>query len=154
MKASRRLAPTDHDGHVDVEAAGGVVIRDGPQGPEVLVVHRVRYDDWSLPKGKLDPGEDHLDAAVREVAEETGVRAEVAGDELSQLTYPVAAGTKRVRWYPMRPRDGDPAGREADQEVDQAAWVPTERARALLTYAADAELLGEALDGLETGGTS
>jgi 8-oxo-dGTP diphosphatase len=153
MSAGRRLAPGDPDRYVDVEAAGGVVLRAGAQGPEVLVVHRVRYDDWSLPKGKLDPGEDHLTAAIREVAEETGVQAEVAGEELSQLVYPVDAGTKRVRWYPMRPRNGDPAAREADHEVDQAVWLPVERARTLLTYAADVSLLGEALDGHDAGGT-
>lgn len=153
MTGPRRLAPQDQDPHVDVEAAGGVVLRDGPQGPEVLVVHRVRYDDWSLPKGKLDPGEDHAAAAVREVEEETGVRAEVAGAELSQLVYPVPEGTKRVRWYPMRSQAGDPEERAPDREVDQSRWIPASRARQLLTYAADVALLHEALDGHDAGGT-
>lgn len=154
MSVTRRLAPTDADPGADVEAAGGVVLRPGSRGPEVLVVHRVRYDDWSLPKGKLDPGEDHLSAAVREVAEETGVEAEVAGEELSQLVYAVPAGTKRVRWFPMRPRNGDPGTRPPDREVDQARWLPAEQARTVLTYPADVELLQEALDGhADTGGT-
>ena len=57
-----------------IRASGGVVLRDGPNGPEVLVVHRPRYDDWSLPKGKREPGETDEQCAVREVEEETGVR--------------------------------------------------------------------------------
>jgi len=153
MSAPRRLAANDEDPRVDVEAAGGVVLRDGAVGPEVLVVHRVRYDDWSLPKGKLDPGEDHPSAAVREVEEETGVRAEVVGPELSQLLYPVPEGIKRVRWYAMRPRNGDPAQRPPDREVDQARWIGAERAPQLLTYAADVALLHEVLDGHDAGGS-
>lgn len=152
MSAERRLAGAEHTSSVDVEAAGGVVLRDGTDGPEVLIIHRVRYDDWSLPKGKLDPGEDHAAAAVREVEEESGVRAEVAGAELSQVLYPVADGTKRVRWYPMRPRVGDPADRPPDGEVDLARWVPVADAPELLTYAADVALLREALAGHDAGG--
>jgi 8-oxo-dGTP pyrophosphatase MutT (NUDIX family) len=153
MTAPRRLAPSHQAPRVDVEAAGGVVLRDGASGTEVLVVHRVRYDDWSLPKGKLDPGEDHVTAAVREVEEETGVRAEVVGPELSQLVYPVEQGTKRVRWYVMRARVGDPDARAPDQEITRARWVPTNEAPQLLTYAADVALLHEALDGHDAGGT-
>jgi 8-oxo-(d)GTP phosphatase len=153
MTGTRRLAPRDQEPPVDVEAAGGVVLRDGPEGPEVLVVHRVRYDDWSLPKGKLDPGEDHAVAAIREVEEETGVHAEVVGPELSQLVYPVPEGTKRVRWYVMRSRAGDPEDRPPDREVDQARWLPADRARQLLTYAADVALLHDALVGHDAGGT-
>lgn len=153
MTTPRRLAPSHHAPAVDVEAAGGVVLRDGASGAEVLVVHRVRYDDWSLPKGKLDPGEDHVTAAMREVEEETGVRAEVVGTELSQLLYPVAEGTKRVRWYAMRARAGDPEDRAPDREITRARWVPTADAPQLLTYAADVALLHEALDGHDAGGT-
>ena len=61
----------------EVRAAGGVVVRDGADGPEVAVVHRPRYDDWSLPKGKLEPGEEWEQAALREVEEETGLRCEL-----------------------------------------------------------------------------
>lgn len=153
MNAPRRLAPSHQATEVDVEAAGGVVLRDGPSGVEVLVVHRVRYDDWSLPKGKLDPGEDHVTAAIREVEEETGVRAEVVGTELSQLVYPVEEGTKRVRWYVMRARVGDPDDRAPDREIARARWVRTADAPQLLTYAADVALLHEALDGHDAGGT-
>lgn len=152
MSEVRRLAPRDEEPRVDVEAAGGVVLRSGLDGIEVLVVHRVRYDDWSLPKGKLDPGEDHVGAAVREVEEETGVRAVVVGPELSQLLYPVPEGTKRVRWFGMREQAGDPTARPADHEVDEACWLPVATASTLLTYAADVALLNEALDRHDAGG--
>lgn len=129
-----------------IEAAGGVVLRTHDDHVEVLVVHRTRYDDWSLPKGKLDPGETAVQAAVREVEEETGVRAEPKG-ELPELTYTVAAGPKRVRWFEMTLVDGDPADREPDDEVDVARWVEQEEAARLLTYAHDVALLRNAVNG-------
>src|SRR3954470_10760122 len=69
---------TEHE----VLAAGGVVVRDG----RVAVVHRPKYDDWSLPKGKLDPGEGFEEAALREVEEETGMRCRL-GRELPSTEY-------------------------------------------------------------------
>ena len=68
-----------------VQAAGGVVVRDGADGPEVLLVHRPAYDDWSFPKGKLEPGESDEECAVREVEEETGLRCAL-GRELEPTT--------------------------------------------------------------------
>jgi 8-oxo-(d)GTP phosphatase len=127
-----------------IEAAGGVVLREGPTGPEVLVVHRVRHDDWSLPKGKLDPGEQAEDAAVREVEEETGVRA-VLGSELSAVHYEVDGEPKRVRWFRMSVVDGDPHERPADGEVDAARWWPVDDAWTQLSYDHDRRLLAEAL---------
>ena len=147
-----RTVTSDWNGRAAVEAAGGVVLRGQDDAPEVLVVHRVRYDDWSLPKGKLDPGESHAVAAVREVEEETGVRAEVM-HELDQVVYEVADGWKRVRWFAMDHLDGDPAARPADGEVDVARWVPAPQARDLLTYAADVDLLTDALARRRGGGT-
>ena len=148
-----RLLTHHWDGTADVEAAGGVVLRAHATGPQVLVVHRVRYGDWSLPQGKLDPGEAHADAAVREVAEETGVAATV-GTPLRQTVYPVPDGLKRVRWYLMSPVDGDPDQRPADREVDVARWIPVTEAAPLLTYPTDAELLAEAVALSRQGGTS
>ena len=148
-----RLLTHHWEGTADVEAAGGVVLRGNATGPEVLVVHRVRYGDWSLPKGKLDPGEEHAAAAAREVAEETGVAATV-GPELRQTIYPVPDGLKRVRWFLMSPVDGDPDQRPADREVDVARWVPVAEATPLLTYPTDAELLAEAVALRRQGGTS
>ncbi len=151
MNGERTVTP-DWSGPAAVEAAGGVVLRDGRAGHEVLLVHRVRYDDWSLPKGKLDPDEPHAVAAVREVEEETGVRARVLR-ELSQVVYTVPEGWKRVRWWMMEPLDGDPAERDPDREVDVARWVAADEAPELLTYAADVDLLDEALAHRAAGGT-
>lgn len=143
-----------------IEAAGGVVLRPVPstaaQPPtagapvapddlEVLVVHRPAYDDWSLPKGKLDPGEDAVAAAVREVAEETGVTVR-PGPELPAMTYHVKGRPKRVRWFRMAYLDGDPAARPPDREVDVARWVTVADAHVLLTYGPDRQLLSDALE--------
>ena len=130
-----------------VPAAGAVVWRpsaDG-SGADVLLIHRPRYDDWSFPKGKLDPGEHPVAAAVREVAEETGVRIRL-GAPLPEQEYATAAGlTKRVRYWTARPVDagGDSgaASRTPDAEVDQVAWVDQQQARARLSYPRDVALL-------------
>lgn len=132
-----------------IEAAGGVVLRVTDDDVEVLVIHRVRYDDWSLPKGKLDAGEDAGTAAVREVEEETGVVAEL-GEELATVTYEVPDGVKRVRWFRMWPVDGDPADRPPDREVDVARWVRIGDVEPLLTYGHDLEVLADALALLDT----
>jgi ADP-ribose pyrophosphatase len=123
-----------------IRAAGGIVLRDDGHGPQVLVVHRPAYDDWSLPKGKLDPGEDDATAAVREVEEETGVRARVIGDAGS-IDYTDRRGRpKVVRYFVMMVMD-DPGTREPDDEVDLVAWWPISQARTALTYPRDCELL-------------
>lgn len=125
----------------EVRAAGGVVLRDGEDGVEVAVVHRPKHDDWSLPKGKLEPGEAWEDAALREVAEETGLRCELAG-ELSPTHYRDGKGRpKTVRWWLMRPVSGSLG---SDQEVDEVRWVPVDEAAGLLDYEADLDLLREA----------
>lgn len=123
----------------EVFAAGGVVERTAPDGTVlVLVVHRPRYDDWSFPKGKLDPGEDFLAAAVREVREETGLEVEV-GEELASARYRDHKGRpKVVRYWRMRAVGGD---FEPNDEVDEVRWLPAEGARALLTYPHDRALL-------------
>jgi 8-oxo-dGTP diphosphatase len=126
---------------VEIEAAGGVVVREGEgegAGREVAVVHRPRYDDWSLPKGKLDDGEGWREAALREVAEETGLRCE-AVVELAPSAYLDRKGRrKRVRWWLMRPVEGS---FEPTDEVDELRWVSLERAAALLDYEHDRELV-------------
>jgi 8-oxo-dGTP diphosphatase len=127
---------------VEVRAAGGVVVRDrGDGGREVAIVHRPKYDDWSLPKGKLDEGEEWRDAALREVAEETGLRCE-AVTELAPSTYLDRKGRrKHVRWWLMRPLEGR---FEPNDEVDELRWIPVERAAGLLDYAQDRELVAAA----------
>ncbi len=133
-----------------IEAAGGVVLRDRGANTDVLVVHRPRYDDWSLPKGKLDAGEDAAAAAVREVVEETGVAVEL-GTELAPITYRVRGRDKRVRWWMMRPISGNPARRPADSEVDVARWVPVEDALGLLTHPRERDVLVRAQQGARDG---
>lgn len=122
-----------------VRAAGGVVVREGATGPEVLVVHRPRYDDWSLPKGKADPGEDPPTTALREVEEETGWIAEITAD-LGEVHYTDHQGRpKVVTWFRMRPlRVSDTP---TDDEVDEMRWLDPAAARALLSYDTDAALL-------------
>jgi 8-oxo-(d)GTP phosphatase len=132
----------------EVRAAGGVVLRAGANGtPEVLVVHRPSYDDWSLPKGKLDPGESWHEAAVREVWEETGVTARL-GVELTSTHYRDRNGrTKQVRWWTMPMLRDD--HREPDGEVDEQRWVPADEAGALLSYDDDRRLIRQALEAID-----
>ena len=119
-----------------VRAAGGVVSR--PPG-EFLVVHRPRYDDWSLPKGKVEPGEADEDAARREVAEETGYLCTL-GDELATIRYIDRKGRdKQVRFWKMTIA-GEVAWAPND-EVDERRWISAAVAATLLTYEADRQLL-------------
>ncbi|BCJ34725.1 NUDIX hydrolase [Actinocatenispora thailandica] len=117
-----------------IRAAGGLVWREGPAGVEVALVHRPRYDDWSLPKGKLDRGEHPLVAACREVAEESALRP-VPGVRLPSVRYRVAgpggAADKVVDFWSMAAGDG--AGFTPNDEVDQLRWVRLDRAPAVLT---------------------
>jgi 8-oxo-dGTP diphosphatase len=122
----------------EVEAAGGVVVRDG----RVALIHRPKYDDWTLPKGKADPGETDEDCARREVQEETSLLCEL-GDELAVSEYHDAAGRpKRVRYFAMTP----PAGAEAkpQNEIDAVRWLTPERARAELSYRRDVDVVERA----------
>jgi 8-oxo-dGTP diphosphatase len=122
----------------DVRAAGGLVWRPTEAGPEVAVVHRPKYDDWSLPKGKLDPGEDWLAAALREVEEETGLRCE-PGDELEPARYRDRKGRdKLVRWWSMRAVDGVFS---PNDEVDELRWLPAGDAAGTLDYDHDRRLV-------------
>ncbi len=122
-----------------VQAAGGVVYRRQGDGTlEVLLVHRPRYDDWTLPKGKLHRGESHEDGALREVEEETGLRCEL-GRELPSSHYHDQKGRpKVVRYWMMRPLDG---AFQPHDEVDDARWLPLEDAEAELSYDRDREIL-------------
>jgi 8-oxo-dGTP diphosphatase len=125
---------------VEIHAAGGVVTRPAANGDfEILVVHRPKYDDWSFPKGKLDPGETFEHGAIREVEEETGVRCEL-GAELRSHRYVDRNGRdKLVRYWMMTVVEAQP--REPDDEVDEVRWVAARDAPALLSYHADHELV-------------
>ena len=125
-----------------VEAAGGLVTRFGADGRlEVLVVHRSRYDDWSLPKGKLDRGESFEAAALREVSEETGLVCRLVA-EIAPVRYRDAEGRpKLVRYWHMVPVEGDVADYVFNTEIDDLRWVPVEEAATLLSYRHDRDLL-------------
>ena len=96
---------TDGSANGVIRAAGALVWRPSGQGLEVAVVHRRRYDDWSFPKGKRERGEHVLMTAVREVAEETGVRV-ILGRPLSAALYERAGRPKRVDYWAGRPAVG------------------------------------------------
>jgi 8-oxo-dGTP diphosphatase len=120
---------------VSVLAAGAVLWRpDGDSGrPLIAVIHRPRYNDWSLPKGKVDPGENETVAAVREIREETGQQAHL-GRRLCRISYPIPIGTKVVDYWAARALGGDFA---PNKEVDEILWLPLEEAGERLTYPHD-----------------
>src|SRR3954454_4719255 len=125
----------------DVRAAGAVVVRKG----RVLLVHRPTYDDWSFPKGKLDRGEAAPVAAVREVAEETGLRIRL-GVPLARQSYPNGPRTKVVDYWVGRVvGDHDVSGYLVNSEIDEVDWVDVDKARRQLTYSRDQKSLREAL---------
>jgi 8-oxo-dGTP pyrophosphatase MutT (NUDIX family) len=121
-----------------VRAAGGAVVREGEDGPEVVIVHRPKYDDWTLPKGKAEHGESDEDCALREVEEETGLRCELL-EELESSSYSDASGRpKLARYWLMRPLGGS---LRPTREVDDACWVPLAEAEEQLTYDRDVRVL-------------
>ncbi|MHB1595130.1 MAG: NUDIX domain-containing protein [Streptosporangiaceae bacterium] len=123
-----------------IRAAGAVVWRPGPGGPEIALVHRPRYDDWSLPKGKRHRDEHVLTTVTREVAEETGLRIAL-GRPLSTSSYLAEGRPKQVRYWVARSTDS--AGFAPGPEVDRLAWVRADEAADVLTYPRDVVLLKE-----------
>jgi 8-oxo-dGTP pyrophosphatase MutT (NUDIX family)/phosphohistidine phosphatase SixA len=123
----------------DVRAAGGVVWRLGKGKVEVAVVHRPRYDDWSLPKGKLENGETELACAVREVGEELGSRVAVSR-RIGSTTYDIPTGLKTATYWVMRHLDGTFVPTD---EVDAVEWVRPKAARELLSYDFDRRVMAD-----------
>ena len=127
-----------------VRAAGGVVFRRREDGTlEVVVVHRVAYDDWTFPKGKAHEGETDEETALREVEEETSLRCRL-GRELGSTSYRDPRGRpKYVRYWEMSVLDGD---LQPANEIDDARWCAVSEARSLLTYDRDRSLLEPLLE--------
>jgi 8-oxo-dGTP diphosphatase len=131
----------------EILAAGGVLWRRAGDGRrEFAVVYRPKYDDWTLPKGKLDPGESFEEAAVREVEEETGMRCRL-GRRLGDTHYRDRHDRpKLVQWWAME-CDRDSGEFAPNDEVSKLEWLPPEQARERLTYERDRELTAEVEEG-------
>lgn len=116
-----------------ITAAGTVVLRPGAgKEPEVLLVHRPRYDDWSLPKGKMNPDEYLAGCAVRETLEETAVSTRL-GVPVGRITYPVGGGTKAVSYW--RARTMSQGIHKPDSEIDDTVWLTVSKALKRVSYA-------------------
>ncbi|MGW4894131.1 NUDIX hydrolase [Kitasatospora sp. NPDC004240] len=152
MSDRRRAAQDDHargpgaaGGRSPVILAAGAVLwlpgrlkKSGRLGrPRIAVIHRPKYDDWSLPKGKLDPGEGVVEAALREVLEETGFRC-VLGVELPAQHYLAQGRPKEVRYWSAVPSGGE---FRPNREVDRLEWLPAGKARTRLTHERDRGLV-------------
>lgn len=118
-----------------IRAAGGVVVRDG----RVLIVHRPKYGDWTLPKGKCKDGETTEECALREVEEETGLACEIVA-AAGETRYLALKGPKVVHYFLMRPLGGQFVPHD---EVDDVSWTTAEEAVGALSYRRDAELLSQ-----------
>lgn len=126
-----------------VEAAGGIVWREKHGETQVLLVHRPRYDDWSFPKGKADPGEAPEETALREVEEETGLVCDLAGFA-GEVRYVDGKGRpKVVRYWHMDPDRSPHTTHDfvPNDEVDRLRWCSPRDAAKLLTYDHDRKLL-------------
>ncbi|GAB2947093.1 NUDIX domain-containing protein [Nonomuraea fastidiosa] len=121
-----------------IRAAGAVILRGSGSDTEVAVVYRPRYNDWTFPKGKLEPGEHVVAAAVREVREETGLTVTL-GRPLPPVWYPIGGRRKRVDYWVARAVHD--AGFAPDDEVGELRWVPLDEAGRLLSYTWDTPLI-------------
>jgi 8-oxo-dGTP diphosphatase len=137
--------PVDPE-QAEVKAAGGVVWRRAGDTVAIAVAHRPRYDDWSLPKGKLDAGESWEDAALREVEEEIGLRCRL-GEELDPVEYRDRKHrAKVVRYWLMEPENE--VTFTPNDEVDELRWLAPAEAVDVLSYPRDAELVRAAAERL------
>lgn len=136
---SKHPSPNAESASKTVHAAGAVLWQatDDAANPEVAVIHRPRYDDWSLPKGKVDPGETEPVTAVREVLEETGYASHL-GRRLAAVSYPLEQGIKKVRYWSARAVGGEFA---PNSEVDELKWLPLEEALKQVDYPHDRKVL-------------
>lgn len=124
-----------------ISAAGALLWREDAEAGALLValIHRPRYGDWSLPKGKVEDGESHIGCAFREVLEETGVTA-IFGPELGTVNYEVDGVAKVVRYWAAMASD-TPYGRPNPEEVDAVEWLSVADARSKLTSDSDRSIV-------------
>jgi 8-oxo-dGTP diphosphatase len=122
-----------------IRAAGAVAWRPGPDGAEIVLVHRAKYDDWSLPKGKVEPGEPLPVTACREVAEEAGATITL-GLRLAAVRYKVNGNPKQVDWWVARVTSVDDSA-VPNHEVDQVTWLPLAQALKRVSYKQDVSVL-------------
>ena len=124
-----------------IRAAGGLLWRNSDRGRELLLVHRKRYDDWSLPKGKLEKGEPWEEAAVREVVEETGFKVNL-DDFAGIVSYVVGGSPKVVLFWNMELDTPDEQRQlDSDGEVDRCEWLTVPDALERLSYGGERGLL-------------
>ncbi|HEY2272010.1 MAG TPA: NUDIX hydrolase [Jatrophihabitantaceae bacterium] len=120
-----------------IAAAGGLVWRMRDGAPDVLLIHRPRYDDWTLPKGKLLTDEPDLIGAVREVGEEVGAEV-IVKERIGTVKYDVGDARKRVTYWSMQYREGDFM---PNDEVDRIEWLRVGRAYTTLSHKFDRKIL-------------
>jgi 8-oxo-dGTP diphosphatase len=132
------MTNTSSDQQKLIQAAGGLLWRRSPSGVEIAIVHRGRYDDWTLPKGKLQEGESWSEAAAREVREETGYDSIPLGFA-GAISYETSKGPKLVRFWHML-AVGEPSD-QIDSEVAEVAWLSLQEARTRAQYPLDRALL-------------
>jgi 8-oxo-dGTP diphosphatase len=126
-----------------IQAAGGLVFRMTPKGNlKILLVHRPRYDDWGLPKGKASKRESPEETALREVLEETGYRCRIVAP-IGTTRYRIDGGVKEVHWFAMRPLPDSP-GFKKNKEVDDFKWLSPAKAKARCDYENDRAIIAEA----------
>ena len=124
-----------------IEAAGGILWRKIPRGLEIALIHRDRYDDWTLPKGKREPGETWQETALREVFEETGLRAELLS-YAGAMGYTVKGHPKVVLYWNMQAPADQPF--IPNEEVDHMVWLPVEDAIVKMSYPDEIALVEKA----------
>ena len=135
-------------------SAGGVVYRRRGDDYDIVIINRARYTDWSLPKGHIEEGESHEQTAVREVEEETGIKARVVAP-LGEIVYFYHRGnkglTRKTVYHFLMEAESDEFC-EPNWEVAEAKWVPLATAHTLLNYANDRQVVARAREalGLET----
>ena len=121
-----------------IQAAGGIVWKNEGTQKKIAVVHRHKHKDWSLPKGKLDPGEDWKKAALREVLEETGCKCKIK-KYAGSISYLLDGKPKIVLFWHMKIKSIDPD--KMNGEVDQVRWLTVEEALDLLDHTDEKELI-------------